>query len=262
MCPYGGDRLVCHALLVETNDGLVLVDTGLGLEDVRSPKPRLGAPFVAVFRPALREENTALRQIEQLGFTREDVRHLVLTHLDVDHAGGIPDFPAAQIHVHRHEHAAAMQRSTFNERNRYRKVHLAGNPRWELHEAGGERWFGFESVRLVAEDVLLIPLHGHTRGHSAVAVRTPPGARSEWLLHCGDAYFFAGELEEPPSCPMFLRAFQRGAAIDDAARIANRERLRALRREAGDRIQLFCAHSPTEYELLASANRRPTESRT
>lgn len=261
MCPYCGTHvdgrgggllspgeMVCHALVVETNDGLVLVDTGMGTEDVKSPMRRLGHGFVMMTRPRLRDEDTALRQIERLGFEREDVRHLVLTHLDVDHAGGIPDFPDAKIHVHRAEHAAAMAPATINERNRYRKVHFASNPKWELHEAGGDRWFGFESVQAVAEDVLLIPLPGHTRGHCAVAVRAAPGSSFEWLLHCGDAYFFHGEMKEPPTCPMGLRIFQRGVAMDDETRRANAGRLRALQRESGDRIRIFSAHSPHEYE--------------
>lgn len=263
MCPYGGTHIdgrggglmtagemVCHALVVETKDGVVLVDTGMGLADVRSPMRRLGPGFVVLTRPRLREEDTALRQIERLGFRREDVRHVVVTHLDVDHAGGIPDFPDAKIHVHRAEHAAAMAPATLAERNRYRKVHFADNPKWELHEPEGERWFGFESVRAVAEDVLLIPLHGHTRGHCAVAVRAPSGSPAEWLLHCGDGYFFAGEIEEPPSCPVGLRIFQRVVAVDDAARVANARRLRALHKEAGDRVRMFSAHSPSEYEAL------------
>jgi glyoxylase-like metal-dependent hydrolase (beta-lactamase superfamily II) len=259
MCPYGGvGDLVCHALVVETkNDGVVLVDTGMGLDDVRSPAGRLGRSFVLGVRPRLREEDTALRHIERLGFRRDDVRHIVVTHLDVDHAGGIPDFPDAQIHVHRAEHGAAMARATLAERNRYRKVHFAGNPRWELHEADGERWFGFEQVRAVADDVLLIPLHGHSRGHCAVAVRAPKGSPHEWLLHCGDGYFFHGEMNDPPSCPVALRMFQRGVAIDNEARVRNADRLRTLRRESGSRVRLFSAHSPHEYEALA----RATESR-
>ena len=265
MCPYGGTHIdgrggglttpaemVCHALVVETESGLVLVDTGMGLADVRSPMSRLGAGFVVLTRPRLREEDTAARQIERLGFRREDVRHVVVTHLDVDHAGGIPDFPDATIHVHRAEHAAAMAPPTLAERNRYRKVHFAENPRWELHEPDGERWFGFERVRAVADDVLLIPLHGHTRGHCAVAVRAPSGSGAEWLLHCGDGYFFHGELEEPPTCPAGLRFFQRAVAVDDAVRVANADRLRALHRDEGERVRMFSAHSPKEYEALRS----------
>jgi glyoxylase-like metal-dependent hydrolase (beta-lactamase superfamily II) len=33
------------------------------------------------------------RQIERLGFRREDVRHIVITHFDFDHIGGLVDFP-------------------------------------------------------------------------------------------------------------------------------------------------------------------------
>ena len=251
MCPYavfGTGEMVVHVLVVETKDGLVLVDTGMGIEDVRSPVERLGRAFMLATRPKLREEDTALRQIERLGFERSDVRHLVLTHLDVDHAGGIPDFPDAQIHVYRSEHAAAMAPATRNERSRYRKVHFASNPKWELHEAGGDRWFDFESVQAVADDVLMIPLPGHTRGHCAIAVRTPAGSSTEWLLHCGDGYFFHGELEEPPQCPLSLRIFQRGVAVDDDLRVANAARLRALHRDSGTKVRLFSAHSPREYE--------------
>ncbi|MFD0510570.1 MBL fold metallo-hydrolase [Streptomyces aureus] len=31
-----------------------------------------------------------------LGYAVDDVRHIVLTHLDLDHAGGLPDFPRAR----------------------------------------------------------------------------------------------------------------------------------------------------------------------
>lgn len=267
-CPFGGrlvdggtrsvlgrGELVVHALLVETpRDGLVLVDTGMGLDDVKAPLQRLGAGVVLSGAPDLREELTAARQVERLGFARSDVRHVVVTHLDVDHAGGIPDFPDAQIHVHAKEHAAAMARATANERSRYRKVHFAHGPRWALHEESGERWLGLESVRAVADDVLLVPLHGHTRGHSAVAVRAGEGSGVEWLLHCGDAYFFHEEVSEAPWCPAGLALFQRVMAIDDAKRRANVARLRELRRDQSTRVRMFSAHSPHEYRAITAAS--------
>jgi len=268
MCPRGGrlidggdgsllgaGELVCHSLLVETDrDGLVLVDTGVGLEDVRSPKERLGRGFLTGARPRLRAEDTAAKQVERLGFARRDVRHVVVTHLDVDHAGGIPDFPEASIHVHRSEHAAAMRPGSHMERERYRRPHFRGDPRWELHEPGGDRWLGLESVQAVGDDVLLVPLHGHTRGHSAVAVRAPRGYGVEWLLHAGDAYFHADELADPPRCPPALAFFQRAVAIDDGERRRNAARLRALHREAGSRVRIFSAHSPAEYRAAVSTS--------
>ena len=64
------------------------------------------------------------------------------------------------------------------------------------HEVAGDDWFGFDAVTALGDDVLLVPLRGHTRGHCGVAVRRPDGG---WLLHAGDAYFHAGEKHTPPS---------------------------------------------------------------
>lgn len=265
MCPVGmrftDGTIIMHSLLVETErDGLVLVDTGIGLDDVKKPKKRLGTGFMLSMRPMLREEETAARQVERLGFSLRDVRHVVLTHLDVDHAGGIPDFPDAKIHVYRTEHAAAMRPSSMNERLRYRKPHFAGDPKWELHEPDGERWQGFEAVHGIADDVLMIPLHGHTRGHCAIAVRASSGDMgpslygAEWLLHCGDAYFHPDEMNEPPSCPAGLALFQKAMEVDARERLRNQERLRALKRSSGKQIRLFCAHSPIELRQALSAS--------
>lgn len=271
MCPFGGrlvsggptpvwgtGELVVHALLVETaRDGLVLVDTGIGLEDVRAPLRRLGVGFTSLARPRLSVEQTAARQVERLGFARKDVRHIVCTHLDVDHAGGLPDFPDAMVHVHRLEQEAATRRPTFKERERYKKVQFAHQPKWEVHEAGGDAWFGLQSLRSVSEDILLVPLPGHSRGHCAVAVRSDEVRHGgpEWLLHCGDAYFFHLEKDDAECCPPALARFQSTIAFDDAARRANARRVRELHREHGRKVRVFSAHDPHEYRALAETER-------
>ena len=89
--------MVCHVLLVETDNGLVLVDSGFGTDDCTDPA-RVG-PTRHMVRAILRHEETVARQIEQMGLKRDDVRHIIITHLDMDHAGGLSDFPAAQIHI-------------------------------------------------------------------------------------------------------------------------------------------------------------------
>lgn len=257
MCPIGGRLVsgeagrapeqVVHVLVIEhPTAGLVLADTGYGLDDVRDPRGRLGAGLLAMSRPRLVPEDTAIRQIEALGFTARDVRHILVTHLDPDHAGGLPDFPEAEVHVHRREHDAAAARATINEKMRYRPAHLAHGPRWALHEAEGERWEGFESVRAIADDVLLVPLFGHTRGHSAIAVRAANGRGAEWQVLAGDAYFFRGELDDPPTCPSGLARFQSLMAVDDAARVENTRRLRALVKDARGRVDVFSSHDAEE----------------
>ncbi len=74
------------------------MDTGFGLDDVRKPR-QLGLAFSALVRPRLTAADTAISQIRELGFDPHDVRNIITTHLDLDHAGGLPDFPEAEVHL-------------------------------------------------------------------------------------------------------------------------------------------------------------------
>jgi glyoxylase-like metal-dependent hydrolase (beta-lactamase superfamily II) len=240
-------RLVAHCLLVEGDQGLTLVDTGLGSDDIADPR-RLGSGLAHGLGPDLDPSETAASQVAALGYDVEDVRDVVLTHLDLDHAGGLGDFPKAAVHVHADELAAARRRRHPREKGRYLPAQWAHGPRWTEHDVDGEDWFGFGSVRVIGDGVLLVPLLGHTRGHCAVAVRRPSGG---WFLHCGDAYFFHGEMSRPPECPVGLRAFQTAVQMDKAARLANQARLRELRRAHPDDVTLFSAHDAAELDALA-----------
>ena len=143
-------HLVCHCLLIEHEGGLILVDTGYGLKGVdhphRQPDPRITRVMRSMLNIRLRESETAARQIEALGFKASDVRHILLTHLDSDHAGGLEDFPAATIHVMAREHDEATgPRRGFVPRNRYRPSQFDEVRDWQLHGGpDGEPWFGFE----------------------------------------------------------------------------------------------------------------------
>jgi len=262
LCPIGGrwltgygsllerERLVCHCLLVELDDGLLLVDTGLGLEDLGEPRRRLGRGFLALTQPKLDEAQTAARQLEALGFSPHDVRHVVLTHLDVDHAGGISDFPEAVVHVLAAEHDATTHPRSTLERHRYRPAQWSHSPSWSLYQPEGEPWFGFGCVRNldgVPPEVLLVPLPGHTRGHAAVAVRTDDG----WLLHAGDAYFHHSEMDpDRRRCPPLLDLFERLVQVDGEQQFENQERLRVLARENRGEVRVFSAHDAVEFERL------------
>jgi glyoxylase-like metal-dependent hydrolase (beta-lactamase superfamily II) len=239
--------MVCHCLLLETGQGLVLVDTGFGLQDIALATTRLSRLFLKASRPALLEAETAVHQVEALGFRREDVQHIVVTHLDPDHAGGLTDFPEAHVHVLSDEHFGATTRPRAMERSRYRPVQWAHGPRWEFYAATGEPWQGFETVRDLRglpPEVLMIPLSGHSRGHAGVAVRGDDG----WLLHCGDAYFHHGDIHAGATCPSALALFQRLVAHDYPQMLANQGRLRDLARQTDDDLHLFCSHDPVELD--------------
>jgi glyoxylase-like metal-dependent hydrolase (beta-lactamase superfamily II) len=263
-CPLGGrlmdgrsggiwqrGRLCCHCILAETDGGLVLVDTGFGLHDVRAPSARLSRFFLGLVSPDFREEMTAVRQIERLGWKADDVRHIVLTHLDFDHAGGLDDFPSARVHLMRTEQDAAARQATWLDRQRFRPEQWSSRPRWEVYDtASGEDWHGFERatpLRGLPPDIALVPLAGHTLGHAGVAIDTGQG----WLLQAGDAYFFHREMDlSTPWCTPGLRLYQTLMEKDRRVRLENQQRLRELRANAAD-VQVVCAHDPFDFERVA-----------
>lgn len=262
-CPLGGllmdgmsislrGKLVSHCLLVETGDALVLVDTGYGLRDVAAPRSRMSKAMLALMKPELRDEMTAIRQIEALGFDPRDVRHIVLSHLDFDHAGGLDDFPWATVHLLEDEISSADHRRTAIDRMRYRPQQWGTRASWRGYRPDlGEHWNGFDCVRDlhgVAPEILLVPLVGHTLGHAGVAIKRDEG----WLLYAGDAYFYHREMDiDRPRCTPGLRLYQTMMEKDRARRLVNQRRLRALRKTAGADVEIFCAHDVREFERLA-----------
>lgn len=269
LCPIGGRwlmgngdgaltgaKLSCHCLLIETDTGLVLVDTALGLGDVNDASHASVRRTMRMLGGMPKPEETIAAQVERLGFRREDVRHIVLTHLDLDHAGGLGDFPRAKVHVFAKEHAVAVVQQKLLDRSRYHPAQWAHGPDWALYEPRGEPWFGFDCVRQLdglPPEILLVPLIGHTLGHCAVAVDTG----SKWLLHAGDAYFFHGEVDPTGRrCPAGLRLFQTLLDRDRSERLRNQERLRELARTHAGQVDIFCAHDVTEWKRLAEASEK------
>ena len=257
MCPHGAPfinghgkitdngHMVCHCLLIESNDGLVLVDTGFGIADVKNPNQRLGRAFTAGAGLIADYRETAYMQIKELGLNPQDVRHILVTHLDIDHAGGLSDFPDAKVHIFAPEFEAAMN-PNWREKQRYKQHQWEHGVNWVTYQTQGEKWNGFDSIRAIPElkdEVLLVPLVGHTRGHSGVAVNTQDG----WLLHCGDAYFHHNQMNANPSCPIGLEIFQRGLAASNKDRVHNLQRLQHLAHSTKtEQVQLFSAHDPVE----------------
>jgi glyoxylase-like metal-dependent hydrolase (beta-lactamase superfamily II) len=245
-CPLLGDNAVSHCLLIETAEhGLVLVDTGIGHYVSLSPRERMSWLNRTMLRPRFLLAESALAQVTALGFARDDVRHIVVTHLDVDHAGGLQDFPGATVHVHASELAAA---TAGRKDPRYLAALFAHSPRWETYEPSGERFFDFDAVRPLRgllDEIAIVPLAGHTSGHSGVAVRTNDG----WLLHAGDAYLLRAELEGGP-VGWGTRLAVRLTSSDARRRQENLRRLADLARDHRE-VDLICSHSTEELAAHA-----------
>ena len=242
----GGLPLACHVLLVETpNSGLVLVDTGLGTADYRAISSRLGRGFALGYaKPEVDPALAAIAQVEGMGFDPRDVRHIVQTHLDLDHVGGLSDFPWAAVHVHELELEAAMARRGVRARGRYRPAMWAHRPNWKVYSEEGEDWFGFGAVRQLADlpsEILAVPLFGHTHGHCGIAIETAGG----WIFDAGDSFFDPREIHGSRRvCAPKVRLFQAVVTTDKPQRVANQARLRAFV-VGHPEVDVFAAHDPT-----------------
>ena len=178
MCPYGGKivsgeggltgaHVVCHCLLIEIRR---LAGPDRHRDGGRRPPPSLPpprSPFSAAFRPSGDVSEAAVERIRGIGFDPTDVRHIACTHLDLDHAGGLPDFPGAEVHAFRPEHEAAVDPNCSTARA-IRSLTSPTGRSGRPHDVDGDDWFGFESVRVlpgVDPEVLLIPLSATARTH-------------------------------------------------------------------------------------------------
>lgn len=177
-------RSLIYCLLVESDYGPVLVDTGFGLQDYKNPTMMMDG-FLKLIGVPRNVEETAIHQVESLGYQQNDIGHIVLTHLHLDHAGGLRDFPDAQVHLFRGEIETAERPQGLLERG-CDAAHWSHDPNWVFHERVSGEWFGFPRIDILegnSPPMHLVPLPGHTRGHCGVAVRTNHG----WLFNCGDA---------------------------------------------------------------------------
>lgn len=163
-----------YAYILEHPDGLIAIDTGLNTA-TRTPRP--ARRFVPFHEADPSEEiGPAMRAA---GLRPEDVRTVILTHLDWDHAGGLAHFPNAEFLVPRGEFEFAA--TTFGKIRYQPKLW----PEWfspTLVDLDDEPYGPFPQSKRVFEDIVLVPMPGHSIAQVGVVVPSK-GVR---LLFGGD----------------------------------------------------------------------------
>ena len=141
--------------LIQTDDGTnILVDTGF-------PRETVGA-YRQATEPGAKvdEENYVVNQLAALGLTPHDIRYLIATHLDGDHAGGHDEFPDSEIVIQKEHLEAAKTLPRFQ----------GNRAHWD---APGLHYRMVEGDTELVPGVELIESSGHKPGHQSVLVRLP-----------------------------------------------------------------------------------------
>jgi glyoxylase-like metal-dependent hydrolase (beta-lactamase superfamily II) len=132
--------------LIDTGKEVILVDTGIPEETPDSP-PREGQKIYQG-----KKIQGYLAALNSLGYSKEQVTKILLTHKHPDHSGELRSFPNAKIYLSPVE-ADALKLSGEN---------------IERVEFKDGAYHNFESSEKIAEGVYLISAPGHTKGNSIV----------------------------------------------------------------------------------------------
>jgi N-acyl homoserine lactone hydrolase len=234
--PQWTDWLPTYAWVIDHPEGIIVVDTGQGrhlLDGVRSWHPY--HRWEVKFR--IEHDEEIGPQLRALGVRPRDVQRVVLTHLHIDHDGGLAHFPQCPIFVSRRELHTARGWS-----GRLRGYLPNRWPTWFdpiALDLAAEPFGPFDRSRRLttAGDVIAVATPGHTADHLSVIV-----------VDDGITYVIAGDASYTEAC--MLAGQIDGVSVDDAMA---RSTLDTLQRLTAERPTVYLpTHDPKSAERLSS----------
>lgn len=158
--------------LIDHPDGTVLYDTGVSYDLIEDPENYgpYGEPGLAavVDEFPMEEDQQPKYQLEDAGYPPAEIDYVVMSHLHVDHAGNVDQFPDSEFLLQQ----AELQTAWWPDAPVQKAYYLDGDiaplraPEYSVTELSGEYdLFGDGSV-------VCIPTPGHSAGHQSLLVRS------------------------------------------------------------------------------------------
>jgi N-acyl homoserine lactone hydrolase len=205
--------------LLDTAEGWMLLDAGFDPKYARD-KELVARYFDAIgmHPPVVNPEHELPLQFEQVGVGFDDIRHVVLSHLHLDHAGYIKYFKSAEVHIQHDEYLHGLSDARPN--SYFLEDYNSPDIRWRLHDGD---WELIPGVRLIRTP-------GHTPGHQSAIIELPRSGTCVLTFDAGD-FQENYDLEILP-----------GESVDDAAALASIRRLKMVASQP--RAQMILFHDP------------------
>jgi len=240
-------KMPINVFVLEHRDGLVLFDAGLDpaiASDQNYISNAIGRFFMRkLFRLHIDPDDTAVRNLEALGYVASDVRKVVISHLHFDHIGCIGEFPQAELIVSRDEWQQLL--SPHPERDFILREHIElPGAKWhrvEFTATGDSLFESFGGYYDVMGDgsMIMLPTPGHTPGSISMLVRStgmPP------LLLVGDLTY---------EVDMLMKDQAPGTGDRNQLK-SSFAKVRALREQLPDLV-ILPSHDSSANETLLSA---------
>ncbi len=200
--------------LIDTGKEIILVDTGLP-EGTPEEVPNEKSPAYTGM-----DICSYLEAFDKLGYKREDVTKIILTHRHADHSGELRSFPNAKIYVNEEETSADELKGL----NNIVPVKFTSGA-----------YHNFPASEKISDGVFMIKAKGHTNGNSIVIVED---GGLYYMLH-GDITYVDEAL------------YQNKLSVVYDDRAAARETLDRVREFVKNNPTVYCGtHTPQGYENL------------
>jgi N-acyl homoserine lactone hydrolase len=176
--------------------GPVLIDTGLHPSCAVDPKQNLGRVGALAF-PGLEMDpkQAVVNQLREKGIEARDVLLVVMTHLHIDHASAMSEFPNATFLFSAREWEAATEPRNWQHGYRSRQFDHGFDYRtldFEGADTDSHATFGRSFDLLGDGSIRAVYTPGHTHGHMSVVLRLSGGREA---LVAGDAIYTRHALE-------------------------------------------------------------------